>query len=53
MGADVFNKCKNGKHRFRENNFVVVFFIDCGMLSNTFGAPKLKKEEIHVYKLKK
>lgn len=38
-------RCKQGKHRFRENSFGVVWCIDCGMFSNTLNAPKLEKSK--------
>lgn len=37
-------RCRQGKHRFRENNFGVVWCIDCGQLSNTMDAKPLNKK---------
>ena len=38
--------CKQGKHKFIENKFGVVWCVKCGLLSNTLNAPKLHNSNI-------
>lgn len=46
------NNCNKRKHKLRENNFGVVWCVNCGMLSNTLNAQKLNKEDIKLFKSK-